>query len=975
MTNAVYIPSVDGKDVYLANHYDRPTEIGYNIRSSDGGFNLKRFRNTLDYSLDLLKLRDVYERVYRRRNFSFELGGKEYTHRVINVTAHYAVKAFNRIRKTLYIKNGWRYDEIAENMDDCVYVVDGELIAIQCDTNVQNPLPPSLLGKYFYLEDGQYKAKINIATEVSVAEIREELYEKGFYCDGIHYVRYKRSAGSSRVGKCLYIDERLYPAMHKWEMCGIKVQPGQAIDLAALESYIALTASSIVDTLEVRPENFLVIDDFESTFTDDVIATRVREDGHLVSGPEHVEITNSIWDGQSLMDKSLFGPKYEQYGMLLLRNRFFKSCCFNANIQQFLADHGITKIEQLNGFTLAKSIEDIKLITTPSSIKYLKFGRLREWLKRTDPMFGVVKHEKKTHFFDGRMVSTHYQLLNTLQMSQEEVDEFLEPSIEYMRQLKNNPAVMRYHLKQQSAASEMKSPLLTRNDIIFRLLGINDRFAQTQMYAEFRDGLIRSYQNNIRRGHVLVNGNYSTLVGNPLEMLKASIGQFDGESSIPVGHVMSLRFDDGQRLLGSRSPHVCQGNILLADNLYVPEVRRYMNLTEEIVCLNSIGENILQRLSGADFDSDTCMLTDDPMLIKAAEKNYSLFKVPTSLVESKKTKRAYTSAQQTDLDIKTSENMIGEIINLSQELNSLLWDKLNSGADFEDVAEIYYDTSMLDVMSGLEIDKAKKEFVVNNRDEYKRLKAKYERRDDKGRAIKPNFFGTLARRKGYYDSEKKAYLFHKTTMDYVQHTINRCRFWRGSYKANKPFSYVIDPVMVGTAGARYELARKFIDAARVLRQKVSAIYTELKSSLEINDSIDASAKSAFAWEEVKAAKAELIEFVAKYKCNPATMYVILRDLEKEENKDISAVLFDALFGTANSSFYDMIESSREPIQIATECLTGSVMLYGYTFEAYEAKRRAFEELYQAEKEARRKERNRPHTMQEIAKILRENMNK
>lgn len=110
MTNAVYIPSVDGKDVYLANHYDRPTEIGYNIRSSDGGFNLKRFRNTLDYSLDLLKLRDVYERVYRRRNFSFELGGKEYTHRVINVTAHYAVKAYNRIRKTLYIKNGWRYE-------------------------------------------------------------------------------------------------------------------------------------------------------------------------------------------------------------------------------------------------------------------------------------------------------------------------------------------------------------------------------------------------------------------------------------------------------------------------------------------------------------------------------------------------------------------------------------------------------------------------------------------------------------------------------------------------------------------------------------------------------------------------------------------------------------------------------------------------------------------------------------------------
>lgn len=120
----------------------------------------------------------------------------------------------------------------------------------------------------------------------------------------------------------------------------------------------------------------------------------------------------------------MFGP-YRKYGMVLLRNRFFKSCCFNTNIQRFFADHGITRVDQINGFTLAKSIEDIKLITTPSSIKYLKFGRLRDWLRRTDPLFGVVKHEKKTHYFDGRMVSTHYQLLNTLQMTQEEVDELL----------------------------------------------------------------------------------------------------------------------------------------------------------------------------------------------------------------------------------------------------------------------------------------------------------------------------------------------------------------------------------------------------------------------------------------------------------------------------------------------------------------------------------------------------------------------
>ena len=158
-------------------------------------------------------------------------------------------------------------------------------------------------------------------------------------------------------------------------------------------------------------------------FQDRVVASRIGEDGWLKSEPETVNVENSIWDGQSLIDKSAMGS-YGMYGMILLRNRFFKSACFNTNIRLFFEDRGITDVSQLNGFTLAKSLDDIKIITTPSSIKYLKFGTLEDWLRLLDEdgNFGVVKHEKPTHFFDGRMVQIHYQLLNTLQMSQEEVD-------------------------------------------------------------------------------------------------------------------------------------------------------------------------------------------------------------------------------------------------------------------------------------------------------------------------------------------------------------------------------------------------------------------------------------------------------------------------------------------------------------------------------------------------------------------------
>lgn len=68
---------------------------------------------------------------------------------------------------------------------------------------------------------------------INIKDLREHFYENGFHLDGIHYVRYKRSAGSSREGKCLFIDERLYRYMTKWREC---VQKGnQKIIIASTQ--------------------------------------------------------------------------------------------------------------------------------------------------------------------------------------------------------------------------------------------------------------------------------------------------------------------------------------------------------------------------------------------------------------------------------------------------------------------------------------------------------------------------------------------------------------------------------------------------------------------------------------------------------------------------------------------------------------------------------------------------------------------
>ena len=795
-TKGVYIPFIDAKDIYLASHYRNSNTNEYTLKFKNGQFNLRKFTSVLDYSLDLIELHDIYYRKYRREDFSFKIKKHRYTTQVINLTFKYSVKEWNQMNKNTYVKFGYDYRELVFN--DCIALNDeGEIVGVQVNSKIQNIpeiLPSCFTVKSIKIKDpkdksvvletqNQIKKEKEPKTLMGNAELRRHLYKNGFFCDGIKYCRMKRSSGSARVGKCLFINELLFKPILQFSSGNIKLKEGQEIDLAAWEGYVALTSSSIIDTLPIRPENILLIDDYNSVFTDNVIKT-YSEDGQLKTEEGICEITNSIWDGQSLMDVSLFG-EYKKYGMVLLRNLMFKSCCFNCNIQQWFKDNNITDISQLNGYTRATRIEDVKLITTPSSIKYLKFGSFDDWLDNIYPYFGVVKHDKKTHFFDGKLVQTHYQLINTLQLSKDEVEEFLKPSLEFAQMLRDNPAVVRYYIKYPDI-EEMQpfnSPILNKNDVVYNLMCVNNDFVKTKYYQEFLIDLLRSYYKHLKNGHVYVNGNYSTLLGNPIEMLQQSIGIFEGVSQICIGNIHNIRFGYNKTLLGSRSPHVTMGNIWLVKNVENNLIDRYFNLTDEIVCINSINENVLQRLSGADFDSDTILLTDNEILIKAARRNYDIFKTPTSFVTAKKVKRYYTSEQQADLDIKTSVNKIGEIINLSQELNSLLWDKMYQGASYEDIKYLYYDICQLDVMSGVEIDKAKKEFDVDNGRELNKIKKKYieELDTEYNKKKMPHFFAHISKQKGYYNPSKRYYCKYHTSMDYLQTVVN-------SFRARVPYN-------------------------------------------------------------------------------------------------------------------------------------------------------------------------------------------
>ena len=774
--SSIRILSYDGSQIYRSMHRIDGGE-GLSTKDKFGRFNPKCFTGFLDVSLDT----DEMKRIHSRSRA--ELGpftiSKEYTTAVINVKFDYTVKSYYNKSDQLYVRDG--YDVEWDMLNDHVLLGEenGEtvLLAIEVAKDevdieredkkkknkkpksyppVNEPVDESLLEGYFYYDEkkckyfvkhkidgnGRTKSESLIPVIKTKREIRDWIYQNGFDVDGVHYVRYKRSAGSGREGRCLFIKEPLYREMMEWSSCGLDAD--EVVDQASWQAYISLTLSSIEKKIHIPRQSILLIKDQKSVFEDEVIRVTADDEERLTASREKVKIENIIWDGEALLDVSVFEESgYSDKGMMLLRNRFFKTCAFNTNLQKWFCDNNITRLSQLNGYysSNARSIKDIKLVITESSLKYLKFKPagvdigdwFEKWLdnvyvNKEESLFGVVKTEKASGILDDLLVRTNYQLINTLALTPYDAERVLKSSLDFLHNMQHDPMYVQYCPRLSAPTSHDPDEIYDesvmtesyRQKLINELVRLSDGFEGTLFYRNYRSDICESFKKKLKDGKILVDGANHTLFGNGLEFLRAVIDKgytADEPLALKDGEIFSHKFDDGKHLLCERSPHITMGNLLVARNKYVPEIDTYFNLgkARTIVCVNAINSNIQHRLNGCDYDSDMMLITDEPTLLSVAIENYSRFPVPFCDVPTGAKRKYSTSPEDlAELDVQISENRIGEVVNLSQLMNSLYWEKLLCGESEEILNELYFDICKLAVLSGMEIDKAKRLYPVSS---------------------------------------------------------------------------------------------------------------------------------------------------------------------------------------------------------------------------------------------------------------------
>lgn len=416
----------------------------------------------------------------------------------------------------------------------------------------------------------------------------------------IHYKMLYRSPGKAKKGSCVFINEELYDDAIDFLRMGIEL-PEDNAPIVEIGAYSSLVGSSIVNKIQILPENILVLKDFDSEMFTNVVSVETDENNHCKAvRKKNYKVKNTLFDGQALIDSSIF-PEWAN-GYILLRHHFCKMAAFKSNIQLFFQDYfgdsydTATVTDMFGNKHLAKNI---KLITTDNAMKFLKFKISYDyWLNKISQngyMFGIVKTAHKSKLGDLQRMS--YQMVNSLDINN--IENTFEDTINYILRLKQDDDFFLDYLRRNATFVNDYEPLVA-------LCEQDPQFVDSTYYRDRKSVIIRGYLNTVRSGKILQNADNLVIVGSPYAMLLHAVGE-DPESDDTFSvesdciQCYTERFDEGEYLAAFRSPFNGRGNMGALHNIRHPKFDRYFDFGTQIIAVNLVHTDFQARNNGLTY--------------------------------------------------------------------------------------------------------------------------------------------------------------------------------------------------------------------------------------------------------------------------------------------------------------------------------------------------------------------------------------
>lgn len=516
----------------------------------------------------------------------------------------------------------------------------------------------------------------------SKTELREDFYVNGVDIrypkfnkhkqvigyDTIHYKMLYRTPGKAKKGSCMFIKASLYKKAHAFLTMGIKL-PKHNAPIVEIGAYSSLVTSTIEDKIRIEPENILVLKDVDSFFNTNVISVEIDANKHCVAVPkENYRVKNTLFDGQALIDESIFPP--DANGYILLRQHFCKMAAFCTRIQTYFKDYfGDTYdtavvTDMWGNQHLAK---DIKLITTDNAMKWLKWKDItyEYWCSKVwenEAFFGIVKTAHPSKLGDKQRMS--YQMVNALDM--DHMDEVLTDSKQYITKLKTDNNVFLDYLRHNNNYSN-------DYEVLVALCEHNPEFMRCDYFLERKSKIISRYLRDMKCGHIIQNADNLVIVGSPYAMLMHSVGEdclqdptFQLEDDCIQCY--TERFEDGEYLAEFRSPFNSRNNLGYLHNTYHPYWDKYFIFGKQIIAINLIGTDFQDRNNGSDQDSDGLYVTNNSAIVEHAKHCYSNYSTVVNNIPKEKNiyDNALLNFAKIDNKLAAAQKDIGQSSNLAQ---------------------------------------------------------------------------------------------------------------------------------------------------------------------------------------------------------------------------------------------------------------------------------------------------------------------
>lgn len=561
-------------------------------------------------------------------------------------------------------------------------------------------------------------------------EIREDFYVNGLDIEYItknnrgniikkeviHYKMFYRTPGKAKKGSCMFINENLHEKAIDFIRMGIKMEYKNA-PIVEIGAYSSLVASTIVGKVEIDPKNILVLKDVDIPFTTDVISVETDENKQCVAKSiENYTLKNTIFDGQALIDSSIF-PDWGD-GYILLRHHFCKMASFSTNIQLFFKDYFGENYENAKLIDMWGNehyAKDIKLITTDNAMKWLKFDISYEyWCQKVNEngnMFGIVKTAHKSKLGDVQRMS--YQMVNALDESI--MESVVSVSKNYIESLKKDDQVFLQFLRDNTNFAN-------DYEVLVALCEQNPEFVRSEYFRDRKKTIIKTYVSEFKNGRVNQNADNLVIVGSPYAMLLHSVGEDvykDDTFKQEDGTIQCFtnRFADGEYLAEFRSPFNSKNNLGCLHNMYNDKFDKYFNFGEQIVAVNMIRTPFQDRNNGSDQDSDSIYTTNQKDIVEYAKYCYENY--PTIVNNIPKEKNSYDDELINYAIIDNTLQAANMAIGLSSNLAQL---EQTYACTFEDKKYQDY-TCILSVLAQIAIDNAKRRSDVDLNAEIDRIKA------------------------------------------------------------------------------------------------------------------------------------------------------------------------------------------------------------------------------------------------------------